>query len=105
MMLEPMTAEFGIMMVLLSGVAMMVEKRFISSIVPLTPAVSTKSPTLKGRKMMISTAAPMFESESLSARPIASEAAPKIAKKDAILMPSVLRAANNNDKQNKVDNI
>ena len=57
--------EFGTITILLSTGSMIVENRFISFTVPVVPAASMTSPTLNGRKMIIKTAAPMFESESL----------------------------------------
>ena len=68
MIFDFVIAEFGTVMVLLSAGEMVVEKRFIFSTVPLAPPASIKSPTLNGRKTMIRTAEPIFESESLSAK-------------------------------------
>ena len=62
-MLPATIDELGTIMVRLSNGAMMVEKRFTSSTVPVAPPASTKSPTLKGRKIIIRTAAPIFAKE------------------------------------------
>ncbi len=58
-----MIDEFGTTTVLLSGVRSSVEKIWIDSTAPDTPATSTKSPDLNGRKATINTPAAKLDRE------------------------------------------
>ena len=87
MIVPPITAEFGRMMRLLSGVVRIVEKTCTSSTEPATPPTSTNSPALKGRKRISMTPDAKLDSEPCSAKPIARPAAPTIAMNEPVWMP------------------
>lgn len=79
----------GMMMILLSAVAMMVLKICISRTVPLWPCASIKSPTLKGLKSRIITPPAKFCSVPLNAIPMATPAEAKRAMNELVSMPRI----------------
>ena len=81
----------GSTMVWLSGPRNRVWKMLISSTVPPSPLIVTTSPTRNGLSVTSITPEAMFDSESFSARPIASPAAPSTAKADVIGTSNTLR--------------
>jgi len=71
----------------LSGVLTVVAKRPISSTVPVTPPAVTKSPALKGRRIIRNTPAAKFASRPLQAVPTARPAPASSAAKLVVSTP------------------
>ena len=92
MLLDRM-APLGTMISLLSVEVMVVVKMLMLSITPVAPPASTKSPLVKGRKMISITPEAKFDRELCRDRPMARPAAPSRATRDVVLMPSWLSAA------------
>ncbi len=87
-MVCPAMAEFGMMIRTLSGVASVVVNTPISFTVPAVPPASTKSPTLKGRKVRSMTPLEKFDRVPWKARATARPAAPIMATKPFMGIPS-----------------
>jgi hypothetical protein len=71
----------------LSGVTMVVPKSPSSCTVPVMPPISTKSPTLNGRRMSMKAPAAKLPSMPLHAAPMATPAPASIAAIDVVWMP------------------
>ena len=96
------TCEFGMIIVRLSEVWISVLNRFISPARPLTPFISIKSPSLNGRKNIISTPAPMLLKVSLKLIPMAKPTAPSTAIKLVVSIPRFESAASTTKINSKV---
>ncbi len=92
-MVPPVTWPFGTTIRMLSGELITVLKIWIAWTVPLTPPISTKSPTRKGLKTSRSTPEAKFAREPCRARPTARPAAPRTAMNEAVCTPTRSRAA------------
>ena len=104
-MLPPMMAPLGTITSLLSGVVMVVVKMLMVWITPVAPPASTKSPLVKGRKIISMTPEAKFDRELCSDRPMARPAAPSKAISEVVSMPSWLSAAittNSNKTQRRI---
>ena len=77
----------AVVWIALSGVMMVVPKRPSSRIVPTTPPMLTKSPTLKGRRISMKAPAAKLPSNPLQAAPIATPAPASIAANEVVWMP------------------
>ena len=78
---------------MLSPVLNVVEKMSTSSITPATPAISTKSPALKGRNEISKTPEAKLDNEPCNAKPMAKPAAPMTATREVVLKPKCEIAA------------
>lgn len=76
-----------IIVITLSGVLTVVVNSPISQTVPVTPAVVTKSPSLKGRNITKKAPPAKFASKPPQAAPIATPAAAKSAANDVVSIP------------------
>ena len=93
-------APFGMKMVWLLAEMILVTKIWISLTVPMIPCASMVSPTRNGLNKMISIPPAKLDSDPCNERPTAKPAAPSMATKEELSMPSFeITVTNNNTRK------